>query len=247
MKNLLIIGATSAIAQAVSRRYARNGDRFFLVARNADKLRLIADDLELRGASGVGFALLDLNDRASQSGVVQQAFSELGQIDIVLVAHGSLPDQETCETDISVLLDEVNTNALSTIALLTDIANRLQQQRNATLAVITSVAGERGRQSNYVYGSAKAMVSTFLQGLRNRFSRARCAVNVLDIRPGFVDTPMTAEFDKGLLWAQPETVARDIEKAIARGRMLVYTPFFWRFIMLVIRSIPESVFRRLGL
>ncbi len=247
MKNLLIIGATSAIAQAVSRRYARNGNRLFLVARNEDKLKLIADDLDLRGASGVGQAVLDINDHTNHSKVLQQAFDELGQVDIVLIAHGSLPDQATCQTDIKLLLEEMNTNALSTVALLTDLANRLQQQRNATLAVITSVAGERGRQSNYVYGSAKAMVSTFLQGLRNRFSLANSDVNVLDIRPGFVDTPMTADFDKGLLWAQPEAVARDIEKAITRGRMLLYTPFFWRFIMLVIRSIPERIFRKLGL
>ena len=140
---------------------------------------------------------------------------------------------------------ELSTNAISTISLLTHLANRLEMQKSGTIAVVTSVAGDRGRQSNYVYGAAKGMVSIFLQGLRNRLHKA--GVNVLDIKPGFVDTPMTAEFKKGLLWAKPESVAGSIVNGIDRGKYEIYTPFFWRIIMLVIRNIPESIFKKANL
>ena len=143
------------------------------------------------------------------------------------------------------LLAALQTNALSTVALLTQLAGMLEQQRGGTLAVISSVAGDRGRQSNYVYGSAKAMVDAFASGLRNRLQRH--GVRVCTIKPGFVDTPMTAGFSKGLLWAQPEQVARGIVKAMDRGQPVSYQPFFWRYIMLAIKHIPERVFMRLSL
>jgi decaprenylphospho-beta-D-erythro-pentofuranosid-2-ulose 2-reductase len=120
-----------------------------------------------------------------------------------------------------------------------------EQQKSGTLAVISSVAGDRGRQSNYVYGAAKGMVNIFAQGLRNRLFKS--GVNVLTIKPGFVDTPMTAGFRKGFLWATPERVARDIVKAIAGRESEVYTPVFWRALMIPIRLLPEWLFKRLSL
>ena len=141
---------------------------------------------------------------------------------------------------------EFDINAISTMALLTLLANRFKAQGHGTLAVISSVAGDRGRQSNYVYGSAKAAVSTFLGGLRQRLARAN--VQVLTIKPGFVDTPMTAGIaNKGALWAQPDRIAAGIVRAIDRGRSVVYLPWFWELIMLVIKHIPEPIFKRLKL
>jgi short-subunit dehydrogenase len=163
----------------------------------------------------------------------------------VLIAHGTLSDQKACEGSVELTLREINTNALSVVALLTLIANRLAQRRAGTIAVISSVAGDRGRGSNYVYGSAKALVTAFLSGLRQRLGK--CGVNVVTIKPGFVDTPMTAAFDKGMLWAQPERIAHGIVRALDRNSSTVYLPGFWRPIMLVIRAIPESLFLRLSL
>ncbi|MBI1194390.1 MAG: SDR family oxidoreductase [Gammaproteobacteria bacterium] len=245
MRNVMIFGATSAIAEATARRFAERGDNLYLFARNRERLAVIADDLKIRGAHSTAFDVWDAGDRKDCESMVTRAFADMEQVDIVLIAHGTLPDQKACERDVETALREININALSTIELLTLIANRMERQKQGTIAVITSVAGDRGRQSNYVYGAAKKMVSTFLQGLRNRLFKS--GVNVLDIKPGFVDTPMTAAFKKGLLWAKPERVAGDIVRAIEGGKAEIYTPFFWRWIMLIIRNVPETVFKRLSL
>ena len=139
----------------------------------------------------------------------------------------------------------MQTNALSVISLLTLLANHFEQQRHGCIAVISSVAGDRGRQSNYVYGTAKGALSIFLQGLRNRLHKS--GVQVLTVKPGFVDTPMTASLPKGPLWATPEKVAEDIDKAIENKRNVLYTPSFWFLIMAIIKSVPESIFKRLSL
>jgi short-subunit dehydrogenase len=246
MKKILIIGATSAIAEATARRFAARGDALFLVARNAEHLRIVAADLAVRGAMRNGTATLDLADFAAHEAMLDTAQRELGGIDIVLIAHGTLSDQAQCQTSVDALRREFDINALSTMALLTTLANRFEAQGSGTLAVISSVAGDRGRQSNYAYGSAKAAVTAFLGGLRQRLAKA--GVNVLTIKPGFVDTPMTAAIpNKGALWAKPDAIADGIVKAIDRGRNVVYLPWFWRWIMLVIRHIPEPLFKKLKL
>jgi decaprenylphospho-beta-D-erythro-pentofuranosid-2-ulose 2-reductase len=245
MQRVLIVGATSAIAEAAARIFAARGDRLHLVARNATRLDDIAADLLVRGASTAGKATLDINDVALHQSVIDTAWQELGGLDVVLIAHGTLPDQGQCEESTSAAMHEFATNATSTIALLTPLANRMQSAGKGTIAVISSVAGDRGRASNYLYGSAKAAISTFLSGLRQRL--APHGVNVLTIKPGFVDTPMTKEFKKGALWAQPETVAKGIVRAIDRQRSVVYLPWFWWGIMAIIRSIPETLFKRVKL
>jgi decaprenylphospho-beta-D-erythro-pentofuranosid-2-ulose 2-reductase len=245
MSNILIIGATSAIAEAVARLWAKQNHSLYLLARNTEQLSIIAQDLKIVGAPNVWHASFDVNKIEDHQKILDQAFLETQGIDIVLIAHGTLPNQAECEQDITVMLKEITTNAISTLSLLTLLANRLEQQKAGTIAVITSVAGDRGRQSNYVYGAAKAMVSRFLEGLRNRLYQHQ--VHVLDIRPGFVDTPMTAEFKKGALWATPNQVAQDIIKAIQTKKNTLYTPFFWRYILLIIRHIPEVIFKRLKL
>lgn len=245
MKKILVIGATSAIAEATARRFAARGAELFLLARNQERLTSLVEDLKVRGASSVHGEIFDANDLARHAAVITSVIEQLGGLDLVLVAHGTLGDQKACEQDVALTLSELNTNAFSVISLLTPLANHFEKQGHGSIAVISSVAGDRGRQSNYVYGAAKGMLSIFLQGLRNRLYKS--GVQVLTIKPGFVDTPMTAAFPKGPLWATPEKVASDIDKAIAKGKDVLYTPGFWCLIMAIIRSVPEFIFKRLSL
>lgn len=245
VKHVFIIGATSAIAEATARIFAQRGNHLYLLARNQDRLSSLAEDLQIRGAASVAYRRFDVNDVDTHADAIDTAFTTLGTVDTALVAHGTLPDQKACETDPEAALAALHTNAISTVSFLTHLTNTLEKQKSGTLAVITSVAGERGRQSNYVYGAAKGMVSVFLQGLRNRLYRS--GVQVLDIKPGLVDTPMTAGFRKGLLWAEPETIATGIVRALDTGKNVAYLPWFWKYIMLIITSIPESIFKRLRL
>ena len=245
MQRVLIIGATSAIAEATANIYAKQGAHLALLARNSERLESLASDLKIRGASDVHTAILELNEFSLHQASLDNILSRLGGVDIVLIAHGTLPNQSECENSVELTIRELNTNAISTIALLSHLANIMQAQGKGTLAVISSVAGDRGRQSNYIYGAAKGAVSIFLQGLRNRLDSH--GVHVLTIKPGFVDTPMTAEFKKGPLWATPEQIAKGIIRAINKKKDVIYLPFFWRWIMLIITSIPERIFKRLSL
>ena len=245
MRNVLIVGATSAIAEAVAQRYAMQGDRLFLLARNTERLGTLVSDLQVRGASFVQGAAFDAGDLSEQPRLLSAAMDALGGLDVVLIAHGTLSDQKACEASSELTVRELETNALSVISLLTHLANHFEAQRHGCLAVIASVAGDRGRQSNYVYGTAKGALSIFLQGLRNRLYKS--GVQVLTIKPGFVDTPMTAAFAKGALWATPDTVADDIFRAVGSRRDVLYTPGFWRLIMFIIRNVPEAIFKRLSL
>jgi short-subunit dehydrogenase len=242
---ILIIGATSAIAHETAKCFARDGAELFLVARSAEKLTVEADDLKVRGAQHVETFVLDANELERHAALLEEAIRTLDGLDMLLVAHGTLGDQQLCEKSVEQTIKELSTNAISVISLLTLSANYFEQQRRGCIAVISSVAGDRGRQSNYVYGTAKAAVSTFMQGLRNRL--AKSGVAVLTIKPGFVDTPMTADKPKGLLFAQPRSVGQGIYKAMLEGKDVVYLPWFWRPIMFVVCSIPERIFKQLSL
>ncbi len=245
MRKVLIIGAASAIAQATARQFAEAGDTLFLVARDQNKLNVIAEDLRVRGAASVGSFTLDVLDYAEHQHTLEAAIAVMDGIDIALLAHGSLPQQKDCEEQFEVARREFEVNAISTISLLTYIANYFEQQKRGTIVAISSVAGDRGRQSNYLYGAAKGALTLFLQGLRNRLYKS--GVTVITIKPGFVDTPMTAEFTKGALWAKPEKIAEIIVESINKRRDVVYAPWFWKIIMLVIKLIPETIFKRLSL
>lgn len=246
MKKILIVGATSAIARATARLWACEGHALHLVGRDMDHLREVADDLRVRGARSVECAALDVNDLARHAEVIDAVTRALGGLDVALIAHGTLGDQKACEQDVQAALQELNTNAISTISLLTHLANRLEAQKRGAIVVLGSVAGDRGRQSNYVYGTAKSAVATFLQGVRNRLHKS--GVQVLTIKPGFVDTPMTAAFDKkGPLWSSPDVIAQGILRGIAGRCDVVYAPWYWWGVMLVIRSIPERLFKKLSL
>lgn len=246
MTNILIIGGTSAIACACARHWAAQGANLFLTGRHIDRLEATAADLRVRGASGVNMYVLDVNDYAQHAAMLSACSNSLGRIDTVLVAHGTLADQAHCERDAEAAVREFSTNATATIALLTLLAATLEQQRAGTIAVISSVAGDRGRASNYLYGAAKAAVTTFCEGLRARLYK--CNVQVLTIKPGMVDTPMTAGLPlPAMLVATPERVATDIVRAIERRKDSLYTPWFWAAIMLVIRSLPRYIFKRVAL
>ncbi len=246
MKNILIVGATSAIAISCARQWAAQGCRFFLVARNGERLQQVANDLLARGAALAAVHQLDINSLDRHPAILERCASELGGLDLVLVAPGTLPDQASCQEDPLLAVREFNTNAVSVIAFLTAVANVLEAQRQGSLAVISSVAGDRGRPSNYLYGSAKAALSTFCEGLNARLSKV--GVHLLIIKPGFVATPMTAGLPlPGPLVATPEKVASDILRAIEKKRDVLYTPWFWSVIMLIIRSIPRRIFKRLSL
>jgi decaprenylphospho-beta-D-erythro-pentofuranosid-2-ulose 2-reductase len=246
MKKILIVGATSAIATACARLWAAEKAEFFLAARDPQKLRQTADDLKVRGAAAVHSCEIDLNRFDAQPAMLESCFVNLGRVDIVLVCYGTLPDQQRCEQDSAYARQEFSNNGSSTINLLGLLAGRMEQQRAGVIAVVSSVAGERGRRSNYLYGSAKAAVTAFCAGVRLRLLKS--GVNMLTVKPGFVDTPMTAHLAlPQLLTASPEAVAKDIKKAIEKRKGVVYTPWYWAFIMFIIRCLPELLFRRLPL
>ena len=246
MKRILIIGATSAIAAACARLWAAQGACLFLVGRDDAKLEAIAADLLVRGAAAVHHWQMDANDLPGHPAMIEAGVRALGGIDLVLIAHGTLPDQAACEADAGLALREFATNGSSVIALLTVLANQFEKQRSGAIAVITSVAGDRGRPSNYLYGSAKAAVSAFCEGLRPRLFKL--GVSLTDIRPGFVATPMTQGLPlPAALVAQPDAVARRIVAGIDRKADVLYAPAFWALIMAIIRNIPQSVFKRMTL
>ncbi|WP_432455057.1 SDR family oxidoreductase [Agarivorans sp. QJM3NY_29] len=242
---ILVIGATSAIAQSVIRLYAVEKAEIYLIARDAEKLSTVCANAEVLGASRVHSCCGDLNNLAFQIKALDDAQVQLQRFDLALIAHGTLPNQQDCSQSVDATLAAIETNFTSTAALLTELANRFVTWQAGTIAVISSVAGDRGRQSNYVYGAAKGALSIFVQGLRNRLYRNN--VDVLTIKPGFVDTPMTADFKKGLLWASADQVGLGIKKAVTRRRSVAYLPGFWFFIMSIIRLIPEILFKRMSL
>jgi decaprenylphospho-beta-D-erythro-pentofuranosid-2-ulose 2-reductase len=242
---VLIIGATSAIASETARAYAGSGARLFLTGRDAAKLASVADDLRVRGAAEVHTAVLDVSQIATQAHVIDSATSALGGLDVALIAHGMLPDQSACEKQVADTVAALHVNFTATVALVTVLANYFEAQRSGCIAVITSVAGDRGRRSNYVYGAAKGGVDRFLQGVRNRLHAS--GVTVVTIKPGFVDTPMTAGIKKSPLFASARRVGRSIYRAIEHRRDVVYIPWFWRPVMMVIRGLPEWLFKRLHL
>ncbi|MGH2481918.1 MAG: SDR family oxidoreductase [Ktedonobacteraceae bacterium] len=242
---ILILGATSMLAHETAKNFLKEGAELVLVARSPEKLTTIANDLSVRGAKQVATIQADLDDLARHQEVLDAALKAFAGLDMVLVAYGTLGDQQRCEQEVDAALQEFTTNCTSVISLLTLLANYFEQQQSGCIAVISSVAGDRGRQSNYIYGAAKGAVTVFLQGLRNRL--AKKGVTVITIKPGMVATPMTAHMRKGLLFADPKVVGRGIATAMLKHKDVVYLPGYWRYIMWIIKSIPESIFKKMNI
>lgn len=236
---VLIFGASSAIALACARLYAEQQASIILVGRNEVKLSDCEKDLLARGARHVEKHTLDL------ANINEDTLRSLPKlVDVLLCAHGVLGDQAELSASFEAREALFQINYISCMHILSYYKKIwLENAHPATMAVISSVAGDRGRASNYYYGASKAALSSFLSGLRAELFNSR--IHVLSIQPGFVDTPMTAHIKKGPLFASPQTVAIDILTAIEKRKDILYTPFFWRWIMLIVRSLPEFIFKRL--
>ncbi len=242
---VLVLGATSGIAEATCRIWAAQGASLFLVARNAEKLASVAADLRTRGASYVETAVADLDDTGHHPPLLAHAINSLTGMDVAFLAHGILGDQPQAEQDFNTAAHILHTNLIAPISLLTWLANYCVQRRAGTLAVISSVAGDRGRKSNYLYGTSKAGLSAFLGGLRNRVDRE--GVTVITIKPGPTKTAMTAGMKGSEKFADVNKVAQTIVKAIAAKKDNLYVPFQWQPIMFIIRNIPDRIFKKLNL
>jgi len=238
-QRVLVVGATSTIAAHTAREYARRGAQLFLVARNRTRLEALADEL---GPAMAGLASGEFDRLEGNAPHVEAAVEALGAIDVAIVAHGWLPDQIETERDLTTALRALNTNFTSTVSFLIPLANQLEGQGHGRIAVLTSVAGERGRPRNYTYGAAKRATSTYLEGVRSRLYAT--GVTVHDIRLGPVDTPMTVDHPKTPLFGDAQAVGRGIVRAVERGRRTTYLPWFWRPIMAVVRHLPEPIFQR---
>ena len=245
MGKILIIGATSAMAHEAARCFAREGAELFLVGRNAEKLKAVQGDLLVRGARRAEIYVCELAHQEEHHKFINEAIATLTHLDAVLIAHGNLSDQEKCQQQAHETVKELNLNFLSAASMLTLLANYFELQGKGTLAVIGSVSGDRGRQSNYVYGTAKAALAVFLQGLRNRLHPA--GVKVITLKPGFVASPMTAHMKHNALFVSSEKAGQAVYRAMKQGKDVVYIPGFWRCIMLMIIHIPEGIFKKLKL
>jgi decaprenylphospho-beta-D-erythro-pentofuranosid-2-ulose 2-reductase len=246
-QTVIICGATSAVAVALGRRLAVRGWRLHLLGRDTGRLEEVAADLRVRGAE-VSHGPFDAADISAIPAAFAAAVASLpAPLDGVVVCHGLLPDESAGLPGPEMARRVIDVNFTSVVTVISLAANVLAARGSGFLAAISSVAGDRGRQSNFCYGSAKAGLSAWLSGLRNRLHRT--GVRVLTIKPGIIDSPMTAGLAVGprALITTPDVVAADIERAILRDRDVLYTPWFWRPIMAVIRAIPEPLFKRMKL
>lgn len=247
-RSVILCGATSAVGQALGRRLASRGWPLHLLGRDVVRLERLAADLTVRGSSAVSYSHFDAADIDAITAAFATAVASLGDhVDGVIVCHGLLRDDPDLLPAVDDIRATIDVNLTSVAVLLSLGADVLAKRRSGFLVAISSVAGDRGRQSNFCYGAAKAGLTAWLSGLRNRLHPT--GVRVLTVKPGIIASPMTAGIAVGprALVTNPDVVARDIERAILRGHDVIYTPWFWRPIMSIIRWIPEGIFKRLRL
>jgi decaprenylphospho-beta-D-erythro-pentofuranosid-2-ulose 2-reductase len=246
-KRIVIIGATSAIAEHCARLWVAQGPvDLVLIGRNQEKTDVIANDLRIRNpACDTSTIVMDfLNENAINS-VVSDVFN-VAPVDIVLIAHGNLPDQQQCQQDIVLAKEAISVNGVSPILFAEACAQQMEKKNTGVLAVIGSVAGDRGRKSNYVYGAAKGLVERYMQGLDHRFAKTN--VRTVLIKPGPTSTPMTQHLQEaGARLATVESVAKNIVDGIAAGNTVIYAPKKWALIMLIIKSLPRFIFNKMDI
>jgi len=247
MNNIVVYGATSAIAFQSLKLMAKSGVKFALAGNNLEKLNIIADDLRARGAEIKLLEAFDALDIQKHTSFARNAQNALKSIDLLFIAHGTLPDNELLRVNNIEANKHFAINCNSVISLITSFTSIFEKQNSGTISIISSVAGDRGRQSNFLYGSAKGALSLYLDGLRNYYKSRNMNIKVVNIKPGMVSTPMTADLPPSPLFANVETVAQGIVKAIKSGKEVAYIPGFWKIIMLIIRNIPRAVFDKLKL
>ena len=243
MSYVLIVGAKSDIAREVARIYAKNGYNLYLAARDVSDLAAFKTDLEVRSGMKVELIALDITafdtHETIYAGLQEKPFG-------VIVVSGYMSEQHKAEKEWSESLNTINVNYTGAVSLLNIVANDFEEEKRGFIVGVSSVAGDRGRKTNYIYGSAKAAFSAYLSGLRNRLFES--GVHVLTVKPGFVNTKMT----EGLALpekptAEPIEVAQDIFKAQQAGKNTLYTKWIWRYIMLIITTIPEFIFKKLSI
>lgn len=246
-QRIVIIGATSAIAEHCARLWAQGQSvDLTLVGRNEARLERVVTDLQIRSPRSTIRAIqADFLDPSAIQRTVDE-IAALGMVDIALIAHGSLPEQSECQNDLQACKDALEVNGISPVLYAEAFAKHMAQADHGTITLIGSVAGDRGRKSNYVYGSAKGLVTRYAQGMQHRF--AGTGVKVVLIKPGPTDTPMTAHLkSQGAKLASVEAVAGQIVDAVELGRTTTYAPRKWQLIMMIIRHIPEFIFKRLDI
>lgn len=243
MSYILIIGATSGMAKSIAREFASKGFDLYLSGRDADSLKILADDIKTRTGRDAEAVILDVTDFASHRSVYESLNPAPAG---VICAAGFLGTQEAAQRDFSVAKQIIDTNYTGPASILNIAAEKMEEAKEGFIIGISSVAGDRGRKSNYIYGSAKSAFTEYLSGLRNRLFDS--GVHVMTVKPGFVNTKMTAGMDlPEKLTAQPEDVAKDIYRAWEKKKDVIYTKGIWRFIMLIIRHIPEFKFKRMSI
>jgi len=241
MAKVLVLGATSAVATEVCALWAARGEQLYLVGRQSEKLSAMVAKL---GASVVHSVAAPFDDLVANEALILDLIARMGRVDVVLVAHGDIGDQLKSEAEVAEAARIINLNFTSVVSLLVPLANHMEQQGSGRIAVITSVAGERGRPKNFTYGASKRAVTTYLQGLRSRLYPA--GVSVTAIKLGPTDSPMTVGHKRNFLFATAPRVARDIVVAVDAGAGEVFVPWYWWWVMMVVRRVPEAVFQKVG-
>jgi len=247
LKKIVIIGANSSIAKECARIWsAKHPVDFTLIGRNIDELNRLAQDLRTRNSkSVVTVQTTDFFDPNTIDPLIDDIFA-IKAVDIALITHGVLPDQIKCQESLKKTNDALEINGVSPLLFAEGFAKHMAKANQGTVAIISSVAGDRGRKSNYVYGAAKAMINTYVQGMQHRF--AHTPIKIIVIKPGPTDTPMTAHLKaQGAKLASVNQVARTIVQGIDAGHPVIYAPGIWRFIMAVIMHIPNFIFNKLNL
>jgi len=241
---VILLGATSSIAMATARIYAAEGATILLVGRAMGRLEQTSADLKSRGAGRVEIAICDLATPDDAPGQLQGFVDQIGGVDHIILAYGILGDQHAAERDIEHAEEILRVNFNSAAAWCLASADMLERQARGTLVVIGSVAGDRGRRANYIYGASKSGLAILVQGIAHRF--ANKGPRAVLVKPGPTITPMTEGMNRsGLLWARPEQIAAVVHAAALRGGPVAYAPGFWRYIMLAIRNIPSRIFNRM--